>query len=65
MSPKDQTLIRKKVEKAILTGVKTDAQSAFKLAMPEAMKGVTKGLLHINTVSRKLSRLSDSIKALA
>ena len=32
----------KKVEKAILTGVKVDAQNAFKLAMPEAMKGVTK-----------------------
>lgn len=55
----------KKVEKAILTGVKVDAQNAFKLAMPEAMKGVTKGLLHKNTVSRKLSRLSNSIKALA
>ena len=55
----------KKVEKAILTGVKVDAQSAFKEAMPEAMKGITKGLLHKNTVARKLSRLSDRIKALA
>jgi small subunit ribosomal protein S20 len=55
----------KKVEKAIITGVKIDAQAAFKEAMPEAMKGITKGLLHKNTVSRKLSRLSDRIKALA
>ncbi|MBH1989900.1 MAG: 30S ribosomal protein S20 [Alphaproteobacteria bacterium] len=55
----------KKVEKAIITGVKVDAQAAFKAAMPEAMKGITKGLLHKNTVSRKLSRLSDRIKALA
>lgn len=55
----------KKVEKAITIGVKADAQSAFKVAMPEAMKGITKGLLHKNTVSRKLSRLSDRIKALA
>lgn len=55
----------KKVEKAIIAGVKVDAQAAFKAAMPEAMKGITKGLLHKNTVSRKLSRLSDRIKALA
>lgn len=55
----------KKVEKAILSGVKSDAQTAFNEAMPEAMKGVTKGLFHKNTVSRKLSRLSGRIKALA
>lgn len=55
----------KKVEKAILSGVKLDAQAAFKEAMPEAMKGVTKGVFHKNTISRKLSRLSSRIKALA
>jgi small subunit ribosomal protein S20 len=55
----------KKVEKAVIIGVKVDAQAAFNAAMPEAMKGITKGLLHKNTVSRKLSRLSDRIKALA
>lgn len=55
----------KKVEKAIISGVKTDAQSALKEAMPEAMKGITKGLVHKNTVARKLSRLSNRIKALA
>jgi small subunit ribosomal protein S20 len=55
----------KKVEKAISSGVKADAATAFKEAMPEAMKGITKGLLHKNTVARKLSRLSNRIKALA
>jgi small subunit ribosomal protein S20 len=55
----------KKVEKAISSGVKADATTAFKEAMPEAMKGITKGLLHKNTVARKLSRLSNRIKALA
>jgi small subunit ribosomal protein S20 len=55
----------KKVEKAISSGVKSEATTAFKEAMPEAMKGITKGLLHKNTVARKLSRLSDRIKALA
>lgn len=55
----------KKVEKAISSGVKAEASAAFKEAMPEAMKGITKGLLHKNTVARKLSRLSNRIKALA
>jgi small subunit ribosomal protein S20 len=32
--------------------------------MPEMQRGVGKGLLHINTVSRKLSRLSARIKDL-
>lgn len=55
----------KKVEKAILSGIKLDAQVALKEAMPEAMKGVTKGVFHKNTIARKLSRLSNRIKALA
>jgi small subunit ribosomal protein S20 len=55
----------KKVESEILTGNKTAAQAAFKMAQPILMSGVTKGVLHRNTVSRKLSRLSASIKALA
>lgn len=55
----------KKVEKAILSGIKVDAQSALKEAMPEVMKGVTKGVFHKNTISRKLSRLSSRVKALA
>ena len=55
----------KKVESAIIEGNKTVAQEAFKAAQPVLMSGVTKGVLHINTVSRKLSRLSASIKALA
>ncbi len=55
----------KKVESAIVAGNKTLAQEAFKAAQPILMSGVTKGVLHINTVSRKLSRLSASIKALA
>lgn len=55
----------KKVEKAILSGAKDVAQSAFKDAMPEAMKGVSKGVFHKNTIARKLSRLSSRIKALS
>jgi len=54
----------KKVESAIEAGDKTVAAEAFKSAQPEMMRGVTKGVLHQNTVSRKLSRLSARIKAL-
>lgn len=54
----------KKVELAITGGDKSAAAEAFKAAQPEMMRGVTKGVLHANTVSRKLSRLSARIKAL-
>ncbi len=55
----------KKVETAIASGDKGAAQAAFKLAQPELMRGVSKGVMHKNTVSRKLSRLSVRIKALS
>ena len=45
-------------------GDKSAAAEAFKSAQPELMRGVSKGVLHKNTVSRKLSRLSAAIKAL-
>lgn len=54
----------KQVESAINAGNKDAAVEAFKAAMPEMQRGVTKGVLHQNTVSRKLSRLSARIKAL-
>jgi small subunit ribosomal protein S20 len=55
----------KKVETAIASGDKKAAQSAFVEAQPELQRGVTKGVLAPNTVSRKLSRLSARIKALS
>ena len=54
----------KKVETAIASGDKTAAQAAFKEAQPEIHRGVVRGILHRNTASRKLSRLSARIKAL-
>lgn len=54
----------KKVEVAISSGDKSAAADAFKFAQPEMMRGVSKGVIHANTVSRKLSRLSARIKAL-
>ena len=55
----------KKVEAAIQSGDKQSAQAAFKAAEPELQRGVNKGVLHRNTVARKVSRLSARIKALA
>ena len=54
----------KKVEVAIETGDKTAAQSAFQEAQPELHRATTKGVMHRNTVARKLSRLSARINAL-
>jgi small subunit ribosomal protein S20 len=54
----------KRVEKAIASGDKAAAQEAFKAAQPEMQRGVIKGVLHRNTVARKLSRLNSRIKTL-
>lgn len=54
----------KKVETAIAGGDKAAAQDALKAAQPELHRGVRAGVLHDNTASRKLSRLSARIKAL-
>ena len=54
----------KNVESAIETGDKNAAQSAFRLAEPELHRATTKGVMHRNTVARKLSRLSACINAL-
>jgi small subunit ribosomal protein S20 len=54
----------KKVETALAAGDKEAASVAFKMAEPELMRGVTRGVLHKNTASRKVSRLSARIKSL-
>jgi small subunit ribosomal protein S20 len=54
----------KKVETAIATGDRQAAQSAFQVAQPELHRAITKGVLHKNTVARKLSRLATRINAL-
>ena len=54
----------KKVETEISSENKDKANEAFKLAMPEIQRGVSKGLMHKNTASRKLSRLSNKIKTI-
>ena len=54
----------KKVELAIAGGKMEDANAAYKVAQPQIMRGVAKGLLHKNTAARKMSRLNARIKAL-
>ncbi len=58
-----RTYIRK-VEEAIASGNQEVAAAALREAQPEIMRGVTKGVLHKNTASRKMSRLSARVKAL-
>jgi small subunit ribosomal protein S20 len=52
------------VELAIASGKKDEAAAALKAAQPEMMRGVSKGVVLKNTMSRKLSRLSARVKAL-
>ena len=54
----------KKVELAIQSGDGDSARRAFRDAQPEIHRGVTKGVLHRNTAARKLSRLSQRVKAI-
>ena len=54
----------KKVEAAIASGNKQQAQEAFKAAQPVLMRGVGQKVVHKNLVARKLSHLSARIKAL-
>ncbi|MGX9352569.1 30S ribosomal protein S20 [Shimia sp. W99] len=53
------------VEEAIASGDKEAATAALRAAQPELMRGVTKGVYHKNTASRKMSRLAARVKALA
>ena len=54
----------KKVETAIAGGDKEVAQAALREAQPEMARGVARGVLHKNTVARKMSRLSKRVAAL-
>lgn len=55
-----RTFVRK-VEEAIASGDQAAAKTAFSAAEPEIMRAVSKGILHKNTGSRKVSRLSARV----
>jgi small subunit ribosomal protein S20 len=54
----------KRVDQAISSGDQKVANSALKSAESEMMRGVSKGVLHKNSASRKVSRLNTKIKSL-
>ena len=54
----------KKVEAACEAGDKDAAATALKAAQPEMARGVARGVLHKNTVARKMSRLTKRVAAL-
>ncbi len=58
-----RTFIRK-VSDSITAGNKEEAMKDFKTLESEIMKGVSKNIFHINTASRKISRIYAQIKAL-
>ena len=54
----------KKVEAALDAGDKDAAKTVLSAAQPEMARGVARGVLHKNTVARKMSRLSKRVAAL-
>jgi len=54
----------RKVEEAIASGDPVAAKAALKAAEPEIMRGVSKGVIHRNQGSRKVSRLSKRVAKL-
>lgn len=59
-----RTFLRK-VEEAIASGSKEAAAEALKVAQPELHRAATKGVVHRNTASRKVSRLAGRVKAMS
>ena len=55
----------KKIETAIASGDKSAARDALKSAQPEMQRGVSAGVMHRNTVARRISRLNARIKAMS
>ena len=53
------------VEEAIASGDAKKAQEALRAAESETMRAVTKGVVHKNTGSRKVSRLAQRVGALS
>jgi len=55
----------KRAEAALASGDKTAASEAMAQVQPELARGVSKGVMHKNTASRKFSRLTKRLAALA
>ena len=55
----------RKFEEALVSGDAAVAKAAFVVAQSELMRAVTKGVVHKNTGSRKVSRLAAQLKKMA
>ena len=58
-----RTFLRK-VEEALASGNQEVAATALHAVQPELARGVTKGVMHKNTMARKMSRLTHRLKTL-
>jgi len=58
-----RTYIRK-LEAAVASGDASAAQQAFQTVESEMMRAVSKGVMHKNTASRKVSRLCKQVRSL-
>ena len=58
-----RTFIRR-VEEAIESGDRSQAEQALRAAQPEIMRGATKALLHRHTAARRVSSLARRVGAL-
>lgn len=55
----------KKVEQAVASGDPDSAREALRAAEPEIRRGVNRGVLKLNTASRRISRLSKKVNQVA
>ena len=53
------------VEEAIASGDAEAARAALRSAQPEIMRAASRGVIHKNTASRKVSRLASRVNALS
>jgi len=58
-----RTFLRK-VEEALASGNQQAAATALHAAQPELARGVSKGVMHKNTVARKMSRLTHRLNVM-
>ena len=59
-----RTFLRK-VEEALASGNQQAAATALQAVQPELARGVSKGVLHKNTVARKMSRLAHRVNTIS
>lgn len=55
----------KRVERAVESGDAATASAALRAAEPEIRRGVSKGVLKLNTASRRIARLSRKVNRLS